>query len=46
MKVPAESVPVQWWVELGLVHPVGKAMSEHVFIGELLTQEDLKQTTC
>ena len=46
MKVPAESVPAHWWMELSLVHLVGKAMSEHVFIGELLTQEDFKQTTC
>ena len=40
-------VPAYWWVELGLVPLVGKAISEGVFIiGQLFIQDDFKQTVC
>ena len=34
-------VPAHWWVELGLVSLVGRAMPNGVFSGLLWTQEDL-----
>ena len=39
-------VPALWWVELGLVPLVGRAMLGGVFIGQVCAQEDFKQPVC
>ena len=39
-------VPPDWWVELGFVPLVGRAMSRAVFSGQLWAHEDFQQPVC